>query len=322
MFVFIFGVMGYMLIEKWPFIDALYMTIITLTTIGFQEVRPLSVAGRMFTIIVVLLGIGVVTYTVSLWITFLIEGHLGGMLKKRKMNKEIKQLKNHYIICASGEIGVYVIEEFYKTQQEFVVISNDEIKILPWVKNKNDILYIESTPENDEVLKLAGIEVAKGVVCVLNDDRDNLYVTLSARQLNPNLRIVTQSVDPKNVEKIKKAGADEVVSATEIGGMRIASTMLRPVVVKFLDLMLYSGEKVLRVEEIVVPQGSEFVEKQICQCEIPKKTGLLIVAVKEASTGKYIFNPSGEYVIRSGDVLIVIGNNEQINKIKKSCINS
>lgn len=319
-FIFLFGVLGYMLIEKWSFLESLYMTVITLATVGFQEVRPLSTAGRVFTIILVFVGIGMLTYTVSLWITFLVEGHLGGILKKQRMNKKIQQMENHYIICASGETGVYVIEEFYKTGQQFVVISKDEDKVLPWIRNKNDIFYIESSPENDEVLKLAGIEKAKGLVCVLEDDRDNLYVTLSARQLNPKLRIVAQAVDTVNVEKIKKAGADEVVSATEIGGMRIASAMLRPAVVKFLDLMLYSEDKILRVEEIVVGENSEFVNKPISRCEIPKKTGLLVIAVKESATGKYIFNPSGDYIIHPGDVLIVIGDSVQIHNIRKFCV--
>ncbi len=315
--VFTIGIFGYIYIEKWNFFDAIYMTAITLATIGFQEVHPLSIKGRIFTIFLILFGIGTLAYTASLWVTFIIEGHLGGWLKKRNMNKKIQQLNQHYIIYAAGEIGIYVIEEFYKTKNNFVVITNDSEKVLPWLKDKPEILYIEATADIDESLKSAKIDKAVGLVCVLNDDRDNLYVTLSARQLNNNIRIVTHVLDNANALKIKKAGADEVVSATEIAGMRIASTMLRPSVVKFLDLMLYSGDKVLRVEEVEVPEYSKFAEQQISQCEIPKKTGLLVIAVKEKATGRYIFNPSGEYVINPGDILIVIGDNEQINNMKK-----
>ncbi len=235
------------------------------------------------------------------------------------MNKKIQELKNHYIICAAGEIGIYVIEEFYKTNVNFVVITNDKDKVLPWIQEKRDILYIEDINEIDESLKRAGIDKAKGLVCVLDDDRDNLYLTLSARQLNSNLRIVTHALNTENASKIRKAGADEVVSAIEIGGMRIASTMLRPSVVKFLDIMLYSGDKVLRVEEVEVPEYSDFSNKQISKCEIPQKTGLLVIAVKDKTTGEYIFNPSGEHIINPGDILIVIGNDEQIKNIKK-CI--
>lgn len=317
--VLIFGVVGYMYIEGWNFFDAIYMTSITLATIGFQEVHPLSLKGRIFTMFLILFGIGTLAYAASLWVTFIIEGHLGGWIKKRNMNKKIQELKNHYIICAAGEIGIYVIEEFYKTNTNFVVITNDKNKVLPWVQEKQGILYIEGINEIDESLQLAGIDKANGLVCVLEDDRDNLYVTLSARQLNNKLRIVTHVLDTENVSKIKKAGADEVVSAIEIGGMRVASTMLRPSVVKFLDIMLYSGDKVLRVEEIEVPEHSDFSNKQISKCEIPQKTGLLVVAVKDKTTGEYIFNPSGEYIINPGDVLIVIGSDKQINNIKK-CI--
>lgn len=309
------GTLGYMLIEKWNFLDSLYMTVITLTTVGYGEIHPLSTRGRIFSIFLILLGMGILAYIVQSWLTFFIEGHIGGMLKKRKMNKLIQQLKNHYIICGAGEIAVYVIEEFYKTKSSFIVVSLDDSHVLPWVKSKGDILYLAENPEEDEVLETAGIKHAIGLISVLDDDKRNLFTVLTARQLNPKIKIISQAIERNCVPKLTKAGADIVVSATEIGGMRIASSMLRPSVVNFLDRMLYVEDKPLRIEEQIVPENSHFVGKSLQECEIPQKTGLLIVAVKENSTGNYIYNPSANYILQPNDVLIVIGDTEQIRKL-------
>lgn len=316
--IFIIGIFGYKIIEGWGFFDAFYMTVITLATIGYGEVHPLSPSGRVFTIVLIFLGIGTLTYVVSAWLSFFIEGHLGGMLKKRKMNKLIQHLKQHYILCVSDEMGMYVIEEFFKTKRNFVIISNDNQVVLPYIKNmKNneDVLYIEGNPEEDVILQQANIENAKGLVAVLGDDRENLYVTLTARQLNPNIRIVSQAIDRKSVPKLTKAGADEVVSAIEIGGMRIASTMIRPAVVNFLDAMLYGKDKPLRFEEHTIPEGSSFIGKSLGDSSIPQRTGLLVVAIKEKSAEKYVFNPGANYVLQKDDILVVVGDTDQNAKL-------
>lgn len=216
-FVFAVGVGGYQMIEHWSFFDALYMTVITLATIGYGEVHPLSTAGRAFTIFLILAGMGVLAYAATTGITFLVEGQLGGLLKKRKMERQIAALKEHYVICASGEMGLYAIEEFHKTKQKFVVVSHDHHVLLPWLKQQKDIPFIEGDPSNDDVLCASGVASASGLVSLLGEDRLNLFVVLSARQLNPKLRIISQAISRSDIPKLRKAGADDVVSAMEIG---------------------------------------------------------------------------------------------------------
>lgn len=315
-FVFVIGISGYCLIEGWDFLDALFMTVITLATVGYGETHPLSPAGRIFTIFLILIGMGILLYTVTTGITFLLEGHLGGVLKRRKMEKKIADLNGHYIICASGEMGMYVIEEFHKKKTQFVVISPDCEVVLPWVRNREEILHIGQKPESDEVLFAAGIEKAKGLIAVMGEDRENLFVALSARQLNPKLRIVAQAVERPSIPKLRRAGADDIVSSMEIGAMRIASTMLRPVVVNFLDKMLYE-DRVLRFEEQVVPEKSRLSGRKLSECRIPEQTGLMVAAIKDAGSEKYLYNPSGNTIVKSGDVLIVLGDVSQLESLAK-----
>jgi voltage-gated potassium channel len=293
------------------------MTVITLTSVGYGEVHPLSKEGQAFTIVLLLVGLGVLLYVVTTGITFLVEGQLGGVLKRRKMEKQIATLKKHYIICAAGEMGTDVIEEFYKMRHKFVVVSNDNTTVLSWVKHRERILYIDDDPADDEVLIRAGIDKAKGLVSALGEDPENLFVVLSARQLNPKLRIVSQVVDRSSIPKLRKAGADEVVSAMEIGGMRIASSMIRPAVVNFLDQMLYVEDRILRMEERIIPRDSSLVGRELGECRIPQHTGMLVIAVKDAKKGRYFYNPSGRYKLSADDVLIVLGDVSQLESLSK-----
>jgi len=312
--ILIIGTLGYILIEKWSFLDAIYMTIITLATVGFGETHPLSPAGRIFTIFLILSGLGILMFVIESGISFLLEGEFGNVVRRKKMEKQIQSLRNHYIICASGETGEYVIEEFVKTNQNIVVVTTD--KKLEENLSKNNIPVIFDNPAEDEVLEKAGVKSAKGLVSVLEDDKDNLFVVLTARSLNSNLKIVTRSVDKNSVAKFKNAGADEVVLTDLIGGMRIASAMLRPAVVNFLDQMLYQSGEPLRLEEAVVSASSPLKDKSLSESNISEKTGLMVVAIKEKNTGKYIYNPKANYKLCDGDTLIVIGNSEQVKKLR------
>ena len=228
------------------------------------------------------------------------------------MEKKIAALTGHHIICAAHETGLSAIEEFHKTGRAFVVISNDAHVILPKIKDRQDILYLHGEAADDETLKKGGVERAAGLIAVTGEDRENLFIVMSTRQLNPKLRIVSQAINRSSIPKLKKAGADEVVSTTEIGGMRIASSMVRPTVVNFLDKMLYADDKVLRIEEAEIPEKSPVAGKELAACEIPKKTGLLVIAIKNKSTGSYEYNPSGGYIINPGDILVLLGEVEKL----------
>ncbi|MEW6040759.1 MAG: potassium channel protein [Elusimicrobiota bacterium] len=311
--IFAVSIAGYMVIEKWNFLDALYMTVISLATVGYGETNPLTIKGRIFTIFILLGGIGMLTFVITSTISFLVEGELKGIMRRRKMEKRIGELKNHCIICAEGETGEYVIDEFYQTKQSFVVITSDQRLIAK--AEKLDIPLIVDNPADDNVLHRAGIERATGLVSVLHEDRDNLLVVLSANAIKPELIIVTQTVNKELVPKMKKAGADEVVSTNFIGAMRIASVMIRPEVVSFLDTMLRHTAGGIRVEEAAIGENSPIKGKTIKESGIHEKTGLLVIAVKEKTSGEYKYNIKSSYKISEGDVLIVIGNPDQIKSL-------
>jgi len=300
------GTAGYVLIEGWTIGDALYMTVITLATVGYGETHPLSPTGRWFTVALILVGMGLVAVAVSSWITFLVEGHLGGMLKRRRMKKMIDAMRGHYLVCGAGDMAVYAAEEFVRTRRPVVIVSNDAQTVLPWVRSRENVVYVDAAPENDDALREAGVERARGAVVVLGNDRDNLFVTLSLRQLNSNLTIVAQAVDRVAAAKLKRAGADEVVSAVEIGGMRIASAMLRPQVVSFLDSMLRDERPDLRVEQQTIPDGSPVAGMTVEQSGLGGLPAVLVLAVRDGATGAYAFKPDPGRVLRSGDTLIVM----------------
>lgn len=312
--IFLAGTAGYILIERWSFFDALYMTVITLTTVGYGEVHPLSYNGRVFTIFLLLSGFGILTYGITSGISFLLEGELGQIMRRKKMEKQIQQMKSHYIICAAGETGDYAVEEFIKTKQPIVLVSTDRRMIDRF--SRLQVPLIAANPAEDETLIEAGIREARGLVALLGEDKDNLFVVLSARGLNPGIKIVTQAIEESAVVKHKKAGADEVVLTGSIGGMRVASVMLRPTVVTFLDTMLRHSDGTLRVEEASITATSALRGKTIGQCDIADRTGVAVVAVKAASSGAFIHSSLKNYALGEGDAIIVIGTPEQILSLR------
>ncbi len=312
--IIISGVVGYEVIEKWGLLDSIYMVVITLASVGYSETHPLSDAGRVFTVFLILGGMGVLFYSLSTITMFIVEGELQDALRRRRMNKQVQDLNDHYIICGSGETGKNIVGELVKTKRDFVVIeqSIDNIKQL----NEPNLVYIEGDATEDAILIEAGIKKAKGLVSALPSDRDNLFVVLTARELNPDLRIVSRCIEEESESKLRKAGADSVVSPNIIGGLRMASELIRPATVSFLDIMLRGEEKALRVEEARIGPDSHLIGKSIGEAKIPQKTGLLIVALNKEGQD-YQFNPSSSIKLAANDVLIVIGSPEQVNDLKE-----
>ncbi len=309
--VFICAILGYIIIEKWSLLEAIYMTVITLTTVGFQEVRPLSPVGRILTMFILVSGIGLLAYAAGSTLEFIVEGELSGLLRRKKMEKQIGNLEEHYIICGAGDVGKYIIEEFVKTKRKFVIV---EIKKL---EEDKDILFIAGNATEDEVLIKAGIRSAAGLISALSSDKDNLFVVLTARNINPNLRIISRATDEGTVPKLYKAGADAVVSTEAIGGLRMASEMVRPTVVTFLDTMLRERESTLRIEEVKIPDGSPLAGRTLKETSIADKTGLIVVALKESGTEKYSYNPLPEVKLRAKDILIVLGELKGLEKLQE-----
>ncbi|HDZ83980.1 MAG TPA: potassium channel protein [Nitrospirae bacterium] len=307
-----FGTVGYALIEDWSIFDALYMTVITLTTVGYEEVHLLSKAGKSFTIILILTGVGAMLYALSVATKALLEGKIREILGRKKLSKRIENTKNHYIICGYGRMGKIIAREMISHGSPFVVVEKSPEILAAMDK---DILSVQGDSTQDDVLKLVGIERARGLISVLSSDADNLYVVLSARGLNPKLKIVARAGEEGVEQKLIRAGADNVISPYNLGGLRIAHTVLKPAVVDFLEFATRSGNLELQIEEIQVKDSSHIVDKGLDECGIRKELGIIVVAIKRA-TGEMEFNPTSTSVIRQGDTLIAMGETKQLKSLE------
>lgn len=306
------GTFGYILIEGWNLLDSFYMTIITIASVGYMEVNPLSPLGRIFTIFLIVFGMGVLLFGISTFTAFLVEGELSELLRRRKMEKSVAGLKSHYIVCGIGTIGSHIIDELYKTGRPFVAIDSSE-EICKELAEKG-MLFIKGDSTSSLVLKSANAANAKGVFCSLHSDAENLLLILTAKGINPLLRIVSKAEEDESEEKMIRAGADGVVLPKFIGGLRMASAMIRPEAVSFLDRMLKGQDETYRVEDIVINAGSAFAGKTLKTSGLLDKKGISVVAIKRGE--QYIFNPSGDEGLNAGDALIFIGETSSIRGIK------
>ena len=307
------GTLGYVLIEGWSFLDSLYMTIITLTTVGYKEVHVLSRPGMVFSIILMLSGVGAMFYTLTVVARAVIEGELRDIFGRRKLTKKIENLKNHYIICGYGRMGKIICREMRESGASFIVLETSSEILSSMDKS---ILSFQGDATQDDVLKAAGIEKATGLISVLSSDADNLYVVLSARGLNPKLRIVARASEEGAEKKLVRAGADKVISPYHLGGLRIAHTILKPAVVDFIEFATRSGNIELQMEEITVKGSSHIVDRSLDQCGIRKDLGIIIVAIKR-STGEMRFNPTSTSIIKAGDTLVAMGETKHLVELEK-----
>ncbi|MEI7903975.1 MAG: potassium channel protein [Candidatus Firestonebacteria bacterium] len=311
--VFAAGVLGYMIIEGWNFLDSIYMTVITLATVGYGETQPLHSSGRIFTIFLILGGMTVVSYGVLTLTSLIAEGELQRLLRRGKMDKEISKLKDHFIVCGVGELGRHIVEELKNTKRQFVIIDRDAEKVKRLAGE--DVLYIEGDATQDATLQQAGVERAGGVYCCLKDDKENLFAVLTARELNPKTRIITKCIEDESEQKFYRAGADKTISTIRIGGLRMASEMMRPTVASFLDLML-RDKKNIRFEEVLIRADSKVAGKTLAETGLHDKTGAMVVAMKDCK-GEYIYNPKGSTLVPAESVLIVLGDVDQVRALSE-----
>ncbi|NPA49329.1 MAG: potassium channel protein [Thermodesulfobacteria bacterium] len=307
------GTMGYFLIEGWSLFDALYMTIITLSTVGYGEVHPLSEAGRLFTIFLIFAGVGIAFYVFTMVTETIISGQLQDFLGKRRLEAKLETLHDHYIICGYGRIGRHICHIIAKEVPFVVVEKNPQV-----VKEieKEGFLYLEGDATHEEVLKKAGIDRAKGLVSVLRSDADNVYITLTARGLNEKLFIIARA-DEEHVEtKLKRAGADKVVSPYLIGARRMALIILRPAVTDFLELVTPEQSVELQLEEVRISDRSDLVGKPLLESGIRQFSGAIILAIKKV-TGEMIFNPPPDYIFEAGDVVVALGDRKGLARLEE-----
>jgi voltage-gated potassium channel len=311
--VFVCGISGYMMLEGWGFLDSLYMTVITIASVGYMEVNPLTPTGRVFTIFLIIFGMGILLFGISTFTAFLVEGELGEILRRRTMEKKIAKLQGHYIVCGIGGVGRHIIEELLKTNRPFVAIDKNEEVCAGLIQEGIPVVKGDAT--SSAVLRSANAEQAKGVFCSLHSDADNLLLILTAKGINPGLKIIAKAEEDESEHKMRKAGADGVVLPEFIGGLRMASEMVRPEAVTFLDKMLKSPDDVYRVEDIVIHKDSLFRGKTLEASGLLENRGIAVAAVKKGE--KYLFSPRSDEVLENGDALILIGETKSVRAVKE-----
>lgn len=307
------GILGYMGIEGWNFLDSLYMTIITLATVGFKEVNTLSDPGKIFTMLLIVLGVSVLGYIVGSLVQIMFEGQIQRIVGRKKVEKKIEALRNHYIVCGFGRMGALICREFFAKPLPFVVVEKDTDVIEKL--EAEGYLYLRGDATDDDTLLKAGIKRAKGLISVVASDTENVYITLTARGLNPNLFILARSGDEGSDIKLKRAGASKVVSPYLIGGNRMAQAVLRPNVVDFIEIATGREHLELQMEEIIIPDDSGFIGETLVSSGFRKETGVMIVGIKK-SNGSMVFNPESHTTIERQDTLIVLGQPVAIGKLE------
>ncbi|MFC1512458.1 potassium channel family protein [bacterium] len=307
---FLIGIIGYKTIigSHVTIVDCVYMTLITLSTVGFGEIVDLTnyPLARIFTMFLILIGMGNLLFLISSFTSFLVEGKLKRIFWRRKVMKIINSYNNHFIICGAGNTGIHIIDELFKTKKEFVVIEQNQ-KVIEELREKySNTAVIEGDATSDTVLLSAGIKKAKGLVCVLPHDKDNLFLIVTAKQLNPIIRIISKINNLEHDEKLIRAGASSTVPPDYIGALRMASELIRPNVVGFLDAMLRDKSN-LRVEELSVPEHSWVIGKTLKELNIRQKVGLQLIAIQDNNTCEYNYHPNGDTVIQKDSTLLTIG---------------
>ncbi len=313
------GTVGYLFLERdnpegeWQLLDAVYMTVITLTTVGYGNMG-MSDAGRVFTLFLLIGGFGVFTYSVTIATAFLIEGQLQSFFRQQKMIRTVDKLLNHYIVCGLGDTGVHVLDEMLKADVDFVGIEVEEERLIH-LSDTRDFLYLQGDATDDELLMRAGIERAQGLVTCLSRDQDNLFVVISARKLNPHLKIASKAVEDNSPGKLMTAGADEVVLPDHIGGLRLASGILQPQLVGFLESMTQNRQGA-QFTESIIQKDSPLDGISLKAASIQEQTGLVVVAIQD-SDGAFLYNPPGDKKMIAGDALLVIANQKQLQTLHK-----
>jgi len=308
------GTVGYMLIEGWSFMDGLYMTVITLATVGYGEVHRISQAGRLFTVILIVLGVGFTLYVIGNVVQFLVEGQIRTVLGRFKLEKQISRLRDHYIVCGYGRIGRALSGFLIQKYLDIVVIEKDEGRIP--VMNEDGVLYLVGEAADPDNLVKAGLKRAKGLLAVLASDADNVFLVLTAKRLNPDIFIVARAVQNSTKETLYSAGANNVVSPYDLGARRMAHAILRPSVIQFLEMAFVDSGTDIYVEEFPVSAASRLVGCKLIDSGIRKDLDLIIITIKKAD-GAMSFNPSADTVIEAGDTLIAVGASRNLLKLSK-----
>jgi voltage-gated potassium channel len=314
-FVLVGGTAGYVLIEGWNPWDAFYMTVITVTTVGYREVHDLSRAGQIFTSVLSVTGVGAALYTFSLLAAGVVEGGLQRRLKLRRLTKMIDELKDHFIVCGSGRIGSVIADELRRQGVPFIVIERDPSRVKE-ILERGD-MAVEADASREEVLKRVGIDRARGLIAAVGTDAENVYTVLSARVLRPDLFIIGRADSEDAERKLLRAGANRVVSPYQIGARQLAQTALRPAVFDFVQLATSAESLELAMEQILISDRSELAGRSILDANLRQRFSVIVVGIQRRG-GRMEFNPAPDAVMQDGDQLIVLGRPEQFKALESA----
>jgi len=308
-----------MLIEGWPAWDGFYMTATTITTVGFKEVHKLSRAGEMFTVFVILAGVGTAFYTFTLLATIVVEGGLQAHLERRRRTRMLDQIRDHFIVCGYGRIGAIIVEELRRQHVPCVVIERDPDMVQAVLEVGG--LAVEADASSEDVLRRVGIDRARGLIAAVGSDAENVYAVLTARGLRPDLYIVGRAESEDAGRKLLRAGANRVVSPYRIGARELAQMALRPAVVDFFELATRSGNLELAIEQVAIDAGSALAGRSIVDVNVRQKFGLVVVGIQRVG-GKMEFNPPGDAVMQAGDQLVVLGRADGLRQLELAAANA
>lgn len=309
-FVVILGTLGFMTIEEISLFQAFWMTMITVLTVGYGDAVPVTQAGKIFALLIIPVGVGIVTYAIGVVAAMIIEGNLFHAVRRKKMDKQIAQLQNHIIVCGCGRVGLQVVHELQEKKIPFVVVDKDES-----ILEKEKLLYVHGDATEDQVLHHAGISKAAGLVAIVANDAENVFITLTARGLNGAIKIVARAEKPETEDKLKRAGANKVINPSSMAGIHIAKGIANPLTVHYIDTVLYGVEQSFVIEEIAVGEGSILASKSLLESDVRNQFDVTILAILR--NGNVIHNPTGQEKLQEHDMIIVFGSVEKLDQFEK-----
>ncbi|EJS75391.1 MULTISPECIES: potassium channel family protein [Bacillus] len=309
-FVVILGTLGFMTIEEISLFQAFWMTMITVLTVGYGDAVPVTQAGKVFALLIIPVGVGIVTYAIGVVAAMIIEGNLFHAVRRKKMDKQIAQLQNHIIVCGCGRVGLQVVHELQEKNIPFVVVDKDES-----ILEKEKLLYVHGDATEDQVLHHAGISKAAGLVAIVANDAENVFITLTARGLNDAIKIVARAEKPETEDKLKRAGANKVINPSSMAGIHIAKGIANPLTVHYIDTVLYGVDQSFVIEEIAVGKGSILASKSLLESDVRNKFDVTILAILR--NGNVIHNPTGQEKLQEHDMIIVFGSVEKLGQFEK-----